>query len=133
MEQKSLGCAGCGDCCENIWMYPEFDKFRETENLADQETLEFIRKWWVEEEEAEDGWTRWSCQKWDSETRLCGAHAERPPICSQYPWYGGEPREGKIDNLRCSYLLDLKPGQRPVGARPLIPVTVVTTRMERSD
>lgn len=122
---QGLGCAGCGDCCEQIWMYSGFDPERETENTADQQTLKFIKENWQLEETAESGWTRWSCQKWDAGTRLCNAHEERPPICSQYPFYGREPDAKQITNLRCSYLLDVKPEARPKGARPLIPVTVV--------
>lgn len=47
------------------------------------------------------------CAKFDKETRLCTAHDDRPELCKQYPWYGGEPKQGDTTmKARCSYLAD---------------------------
>lgn len=122
----NLGCAKCGDCCENIWMYPEFDANRITDNEADKITLEFIRKHWTKTGTDASGWQSWSCAFFDALHRLCTAHNNRPPVCQNYPWYGNPPEPGKIVNTRCSYALDLPPDQRPEGSRPLIPIEVIT-------
>lgn len=67
------------------------------------------------------------CNAFDPETRLCTAHEDRPPVCRDFPWYGAEPESWRSGDLmlQCSYLLDLPPDQRPEGARPLIPLTVI--------
>lgn len=70
----------------------------------------------------------WRCLKFDPERRVCTAHAERPRMCSEYPFYGREPGGSNTpndDELRCSYWLDVDPDERPAGARPLIPLTVL--------
>lgn len=72
---------------------------------------------------------RWTCDAFDPDSRTCTAHDTRPPVCRDYPWYGKEPTPeaaAEIHNLRCSYLADLPRDQRPDGARPLIPLTVIT-------
>lgn len=91
--------------------------------------------------EIDTGWAGkgvWTCDAFDPVARLCTAHAERPPMCSRYPWYGRPPSSYQHDTdpartvrwmgARCSYLRDLTTpdgGWLAVGARPLIPVTVV--------
>jgi hypothetical protein len=67
-----------------------------------------------------------TCDMYDSESGLCTAQDSKPPVCSRYPWYGREPDDGTGMPLRCSYLADLPPDRRPDGARPLIPLTVVS-------
>jgi Fe-S-cluster containining protein len=48
-----------------------------------------------------------SCAKFDSVTRKCTAHDDRPELCSGYPWYKGEPITGDTTmGGRCSYLGD---------------------------
>lgn len=124
-----LGCARCGDCCENILMRAEFDPLnydRPDLSEADLATLAFTAVNWARQGPAEaEGWAVWSCKAFDPIERLCTAHEARPPVCSNYPWYGREPDAGTISNPRCSYLLDLTPEARPAGARPLIPLTVL--------
>lgn len=71
------------------------------------------------------GGERWSCDAFDQVTRLCTAHEERPPVCRDFPWYGREPDLITSLNPQCSYLLDVAPSERPEGARPLIPLTIV--------
>ncbi len=58
----------------------------------------------------------------------CRAHSSRPPVCRDYPWYGREPGQDNTEFAyvpQCSYLLDLPPGKRPAGSRPLIPLEVL--------
>lgn len=52
----------------------------------------------------------------------------RPSVCRDFPWYGEHPIERRARSLDkgCSYLLDVPPAMRPEGARPLIPIEVVT-------
>jgi hypothetical protein len=125
-----LGCAQCGDCCERIWMPPGFDENAVSDSKADMATRAFVREHWTRELVEESGWQQWSCAFFDTVHRTCKAHDKRPPVCSQYPWYGKDPHPGKIDVGRCSYLLDLPPEDRLPGARPLIPVTVLLRRVD---
>lgn len=93
---------------------------------ADLATLSFTTEHWSKIGPASDpDWNLWSCDAFDPVERLCTAHEDRPPVCSNYPWYGRAPVKGPVTNPRCSYLLDLAPADRPAGARPLIPLTVV--------
>ena len=42
------------------------------------------------------------------------AHDERPPLCSDYPWYGREPGTGEKGlPLRCSFWADYPAERRP--------------------
>ena len=69
-----------------------------------------------------------ACDMYDREARLCMAQDSKPPVCSRYPWYGRGPDadDGAHMPLQCSYLADLPREKRPEGARPLIPLTVVS-------
>lgn len=125
----SLGCARCGQCCENITISADgLDKWTTgaLEGVPDPRTDDGWA-WWQE-----SGWTdrdrawRWwnpdgdnrlcadfitahwklnddgrtySCDAFDQVTRLCMAHDERPPVCSGYPWYGTEPDDVHISAL----------------------------------
>jgi Fe-S-cluster containining protein len=129
-EARSLGCARCGDCCERLWLSVDLERLAE---LLERDELRgtswenavFLTRHWrrVEGDESTD----YVCDAFDSVHRTCTAYDERPPICAGYPWYGGEPTEGRITRVesRCSFLLDLPPTSRPEGARPLIPVEIV--------
>jgi Fe-S-cluster containining protein len=70
----------------------------------------------------------WTCDAYDPEHGTCTAHEDRPPLCRDYPWYGEQPSADRAAHFsrQCSYLADLPPDQRPDGARPLIPLTVVS-------
>lgn len=115
----TLGCARCGDCCEEIWSMPRC-------GLEKQGTDEaaFLLEHWQDIGDEEGHYT---CDQFDRVHRLCLAHEDRPPVCSNYPWYSDPPGQGNvvIKNPQCSYLLDLPPTSRPEGSRPLIPVEVL--------
>ena len=50
----------------------------------------------------------WDCDAFDPLTNLCTAHAERPPVCSDFPWYGKEPSLEPVEKLpNCSFWADL--------------------------
>jgi Putative zinc- or iron-chelating domain len=84
---------------------------------------DFIAAHWAE---TCDG--HWTCDAYDPEHGTCTAHENRPPLCRDYPWYGDQPSAERAGYMyrQCSYLADLPPDQRPEGARPLIPLSVVT-------
>jgi Fe-S-cluster containining protein len=65
------------------------------------------------------------CANYDTAHQACRAYDRRPPVCSNYPWYGGEPGSSQWIERNCSYLLDVPPSERPEGARPLIPLTPI--------
>lgn len=145
----SLGCAAgsCGDCCEDIFVgAPASDVIAEWREYLDagglvplQEahpdadpSIEFIARNWTETSRGENGAT-YECSRFDRVHRVCTAWADRPAVCSGFPWYEGHPDDGggptpqrisKIP-LRCSFALDVPVAQRREGARPLIPLAVV--------
>lgn len=90
--------------------------------------LDFISLHWLPlEVNAGSGSVRYSCEKFDDVHRVCGAYAQRPPVCSGFPWYSRPAGElGSISmSPRCSFWLDVDPSARPPQTRPLIPVTVL--------
>lgn len=135
---RSLGCAGCGACCEEIIL---------TWDPRKSETPFVRAHWhveWVQDGARTDergtipAATRYvvTCDAYDPVHRRCTAHAERPPVCSDYPHYFDPPtstsradrravrdQDGAMQPYGCSYGLD-SPGWSKRG-RPLIPVEVL--------
>jgi Fe-S-cluster containining protein len=166
-QSADLGCARCGDCCQDItlsvalesltpwtsgalastpdpgteegWLWwtdtqrpGAWSQDQREQAIAQYDphgtrrrNADFLTEHWHESAPGQDG-PLYACDRFDPDTRLCVAHEQRPPVCSGYPWYGRPPRPGVILNPRCSYLLDIAPPERPAGARPLIPIEVVT-------
>lgn len=135
-------CAGCGDCCDPVVVEASvLDDARAfatgAADLADGDAsqravlagnLAFIAAHWQLAGPVEDdGWAPVRCDAFDPASRLCTARENRPPVCRDYPWYGREPSpdHSTVFSLRCSYLADLPPADRPEGARPLIPLAVI--------
>lgn len=54
----------------------------------------------------------YDCDFYDRATRSCTAYEQRPPMCSQYPWYGGIPDPSAALPGPCEYHLDV--GRTPV-------------------
>lgn len=119
-EPANLGCARCGACCEDLWSLP-----RSWLETMDTDESRFLLEHWHPLDGTDNGHYR--CDMLDPVHQTCTAHETRPPVCSNYPWYGGGPRAGMLfaKDTQCSYLLDLPPGERPEGSRPLIPVEVL--------
>lgn len=71
---------------------------------------EFVKDNWVSRNESppEDGHENWNCTRFDTETRMCNAHSDRPPVCSGYPWYGRKPFEDADLSPQCSFNADIK-------------------------
>jgi Fe-S-cluster containining protein len=62
---------------------------------------------------------RWyyECDAYDPATRRCTAHAERPPVCRDFPWYGRAPSAGALRSWPgCSYWADVPGGEPPAAA-----------------
>jgi Fe-S-cluster containining protein len=142
----SLGCAGCGDCCDNDLNAPLALVQRVVANPDDFNAsavadAQFITEHWLPDGEVTygpdgGGWVHMVCDRFDPLHRRCGDYENRPRICSGFPMYP----EDEADNVtpldilkmraqrmsgRCSYQLDIPPDLRRPGARPLIPVTVL--------
>lgn len=85
---------------------------------------DFLAKYW----HSPDGGAHYECSMFNPATRECTAHDRRPPVCRNYPWYREEPSAERAMQigLQCSYLADLSPADRPEGARPLIPLLVLS-------
>lgn len=127
-------CIRCGDCCEQIYIPvtkaqlrhhlacvdPEDDPDAWTEvgwtverAVRYRDDARFILAHWrsAGRRRGEKGLHRWSCDMFDSETRLCKAHDARPPVCAGYPWYDRPPSAERQAELseRCSYRADWQP------------------------
>jgi Fe-S-cluster containining protein len=89
----------------------------------------FILKHWRAFRVKRDGKTQWrySCDMFDTVTRKCTAHKDRPPICSNYPWYGKKPEgwmlsptpDESAKHVSCSYWFDIPKKDRPDWATPV--------------
>lgn len=143
-------CSKCGNCCDpvNIGWHPEGDKIKYYLPLPDPRsdagwkkwgrtkqsrrsaikgwlTAKFVSKNWHVIDGPEDvndpeGSWKATCDYFDKNTRLCTAHDDRPPICSDYPWYGQAPTRELADrniNNICSFMADV---------RTVLPIVEVT-------
>jgi Fe-S-cluster containining protein len=117
----SLGCARCGQCCQKAYINVQpFD----LEMMARDGSVSagFILEHWHLNADDPDSY---HCDMLGADG-LCTAYDDRPPVCEGYPWYGEDPLiRVQYVGERCSYLLDVKPADRPDGSRPLIPLTVL--------
>lgn len=122
-------CSKCGDCCEAIPFQLTKKEMREMDvspGHVNEENISFILKHWrrisrkkfvQKHPEAIHTTSKvfYTCTKWDPETRLCTARDERPPVCSDYPWYGGDPEiTQRMLPARCSFWADVPEESRPV-------------------
>lgn len=134
MGEAGAGCVACGDCCDPVWFPLGPADVRQGAVTArrgeDRANLEFAaRHWRATGARGDDGRYGYRCDRFDSRTRRCTAHEERPPVCRGYPWYGGSPAPGEPDlPPRCSHRLDI-PGARPL--LPLLPVAAATAALRR--
>jgi Fe-S-cluster containining protein len=132
---QSASCAACGHCCDPVVLsadvYTDCCQ-RARAGDAVHHNDRFIAQHWHPFgafTEGTETFLELRCDAFDQATRLCTARDGRPPVCRDYPWYGEDPvASGRGPRLyrECSYLADLPPDQRPEGARPLIPLTVVS-------
>jgi Fe-S-cluster containining protein len=74
------------------------------------ENYRFVKVHWESRNDTppEDGHENWNCKMFDTETRMCNAHGDRPPVCSGYPWYGGKPKRDADLSPQCSFNADIK-------------------------
>ena len=118
-------CSRCGDCCENIPLNTNKRLVREwlrNPELSDDNRAnsEFILAHWRGGRRAsKDGRTKgWTCDQFDSASRLCLAHDARPPLCRRFPWYDNEPTAEKLADLpRCSFWADVAVPVSPPSLR----------------
>ena len=89
-------CARCGQCCQLIGWNPETGQrsWREVETLAlrgHPDAIFMVAHWhycW--------GTGYYWCDCFDFETHLCTVHEQRPKVCSDYPYYGGDALPSKL-------------------------------------
>jgi len=140
-----FGCAGesCGNCCDPIMMPKSRQDIEAAlksgqikSRRAKRDLMFMLRNWtwtgeyshkWIAGQETFSHHVQ--CAKFDRETRLCGAHEQRPFTCRGFPFYDHDPMDvvpGMTDtHSQCSYMLNVPRESRPPGARPLIPIEVV--------
>lgn len=150
---NSLGCAGCGGCCEDLvlsfdprkkaeWAdHPDHAEWLAAGDKGAQDVQFFAEGHWQVEWADDHKWpgrTTYiaTCTAYDAENRRCTIHEDRPPICRDYPNYerwpsktnrhpDAEERLHRVEGVAsCSYYLD-HPGWSELGARPLLPLTVL--------
>jgi Fe-S-cluster containining protein len=92
---ESMACQQCGDCCDPILLRTTKSEIRADMSL---EGDEFILQYWhrVSKDLAFEkrpilrkshytGRFYYRCELFDSNTRRCGAHDNRPPACRAFP------------------------------------------------
>jgi len=63
---------------------------------------------WADSDQVAGRWF-YACRNFDREARLCMVQGDKPPCCSGFPWYGTEPRFGKLAPYpRCSFHADVE-------------------------
>ncbi len=112
-------CNGCGNCCEAITVGLSKPMMRHIKHTD----VPFLLKHWHRISGAK-GSTIFSCDQFNTETRECMAHDERPGVCSGYPWYGAEPYAAKLaaeglTRAPCGYWFDIPKKERPAWATPV--------------
>lgn len=114
-------CSMCGDCCENIALNVDLGtlvnstasgQVNKSQPLGGwYRDAAFIRANFIPTGEVRREGKRvkqvLKCLKFDTETRTCTAHNERPSLCRRYPWYDEDPKKGDTTmGGRCSFLAD---------------------------
>lgn len=139
MGAVSLGCARCGACCQSIPM-TGLDRMIElqaegqnVDNQRWQTDVTFMALHWTPTGEVTThGTPTYRCDQYDPIHMLCAIQDDKPPVCQDYPFYSSTPESySPYLERQCSYLLDVSPEHRPDGARPLIPVEVITHDVQR--
>lgn len=129
-------CVGCGDCCENIPLNtPERADIYGKRLLAGDTrgstgALRKMAAWLanltvlsgpVRAHDSNELRWRYACPLFDTETRRCTDHSNRPPVCRNYPHYKREPQPYPgMDGLspRCSFNAD---------HRTMLPIVAVSS------
>jgi len=82
-------CSACGACCDPVWYPMGAADIRQSAATTGNVDLVFAAAHWHPTgERTDDGMHAYQCDRFDAETRLCTAHADRPPICRAYPVAG---------------------------------------------
>jgi Fe-S-cluster containining protein len=121
-------CARCGDCCEHVGpniSVPDLRRRLANPYYAGHNRNQAEKLVQMLTERTGVRWTgtryrvTYACTHFDRVGRLCTAHAERPDMCSGYPWYtkDGRPTQqalerGRIPDYfspRCSFVADVRP------------------------
>ncbi|WP_161624347.1 YkgJ family cysteine cluster protein [Alicyclobacillus acidoterrestris] len=123
----------CGKCCEAIRVNVSPEE-KEHNKYVNSRDWSFIGEHWrnISEDEAfhinpllrlqkevglidHDVWY-YACDMYDKSTHKCMAHDDRPPVCSEYPYYGRiKPTETMTwYSATCGYINDetVSPGER---------------------
>jgi Fe-S-cluster containining protein len=62
----------------------------------------------------------YECDAFDPATNLCTAHADRPPVCRGFPWYGRAPEAASLRPFKeCSFWEDVRERQLGLLAQHL--------------
>ena len=122
-------CNRCGDCCNPIktsWSPEEIAVKLGTKEIDENGSRDFTfiaNHWSCISRDEDDRTYDYQCNKFNRVTRMCEAYDERPPICSDFPYYGKEPEDGRSFEKNCSFWWDVK--DRPAWARPLLPIVAL--------
>lgn len=123
-------CSRCGDCCDPVIVTFDPQEYaaealtrldgKEADDWA-RHQIEFFRDHWRSKSTYESTVNgepvtvhRVECDQFDRATRSCGAHDNRPQVCSGFPWYGREPHSAEAQpcasslSPRCSYNADVR-------------------------
>lgn len=141
---------GCGQCCEVVWF--RLNRVSVAQQIPmtrgdARKDLQFIKKHWKQDMKAPirrdptDNATpyfAYKCDMFDPVARDCNAHESRPPICSNFPWYGRQvTADTRIDPILtgCTFWNDIDRDNWPEGVKPLtramLPLTVISAQQRK--
>ena len=104
-----MKCIKCGDCCEAIALGATIEQIKADARFLSRD---FILEHWTPCEPPKqklnplmndkcfNGFIWYECDLFDSETRVCKDHKNKPAICKEYP--GGRKSESLI-SARCGF------------------------------
>ncbi|HEX3898679.1 MAG TPA: YkgJ family cysteine cluster protein [Mycobacteriales bacterium] len=78
-------CSACGDCCDPIWYPLGPADIRQSASTTGSADLTFAAAHWSATGERHEDMHAYQCDRFDTPSRLCTAHEDRPPICRAYP------------------------------------------------
>jgi Fe-S-cluster containining protein len=73
----------------------------------------------------------YSCDQYDADLKLCGAHENQPSVCSRFPFYRRESSEDSYlpYELDCSYWADIPQARWKEGVNPMPIATYIPLPM----
>lgn len=113
-------CKQCGMCCEVVALSKSFKEIKALASDGDKTSdCNFAARNFIPISEKQahkinphlknsENRFYYRCKMYCELTKKCTIHDIKPRICSGFPWYNNEPREGALLSENCSFQKDIK-------------------------